>query len=176
MDSMTIYKHDYFLNQPEDHHILYEIFEIGAFLAKCQCMHNGVDEHMVLPKIGCATCFLQPFMFPQNQFQVLFVCSAAQDKAGSIQIKFTSYTSQLRSLLCTFLRTAHRILRACACRFGWFASGSRHLWLIGTWSVRRGLLQGQHMWCETWAEKTSCRWCNRVIRKGLKYIFSNDIN
>ena len=40
MDSMTIYKHDYFLNQPKDHHILYVIFEIGAFLAKCQCMHN----------------------------------------------------------------------------------------------------------------------------------------
>ena len=31
--------------------------------------------------------------------------------------------------------TTPHTLRACACRFAWVASRSRHLWLIGTWSV-----------------------------------------
>ena len=171
MDSMTIYKHDYFLNQPKDHHILYVIFEIGAFLAKCQCMHNewcwwayNIAQDRLcnlfpstihvpskpVPSLVCLfSCTRQGWQHP-DQIHILHI--PAEKFAVHIPTHSTPHTSRLRMPLWSV------------------ASGSRHLWLIGTWSVRRGLLQGQHMWCETWSEKTSSRWCNRVIRKVREYI------
>ena len=95
------------------------------------------------PRHHTVSCLTQPIhsWSPETSSQSCLLSCTGQD-CGSVKIKFTSYTSQLRSFLCTFLRTTHRIPRACACRFAWFASRSRHLWLIGTWSVRRRLLEG----------------------------------